>query len=618
MSTETTQSATEKLPKRSPAPLQAGAGIVLSLGAFAFGAFMALPAALVVIPKLRRYWPLALALFVGSLGVRGLSLLGVNPVLVFARDRAVSQLSESLGGEVSYDAFHGDAVSGELHFDGLKVDIPEIGGEVSLESVSIDAGTFLIYRPGGYIVQGESLRARVDASGGKLEKFLDEREAPGGTEAELTIEGGQIEVYGSPTTATFDLATVTGASGENGWVLRVGLKHAVLNILDRPCDLAMQGGLSVGDDGSGLRVEADLRATDAEVGSGILRGTLKPGGQSGMVCTLDMIELGPLWARWRKVDTYDGLLRGQVSISGDLNNLAFDFRCEVKDYSYYHYTAMQLDPEHSFKLPEGELAGRIELKDGETWTFKDVSLDAPEATLATGEHMNANGGGKLTLNGVVPELTGKLVATVTDGRIARRISWSPTATQSLNDVEPNIVIVAEQFGKIDLDWEVDVQKLEVDCEPVTGTLSGKLTGTFSKEAGKRVGALRAEGELKLADGRVKCLGIDGELMGSLKFRQTAPTYHAALEGRLTASLGETPVDCEVTGDVKHPVFIFSGAGMSPQDLSRKIFRYSATELTPADQVKRREECTRIFGPAAAVEENPFLAKNAGHVTFNVK
>ena len=333
---------------------------------------------------------------------------------------------------------------------------------------------------------------------------------------------------------------------------------------------------------------------------------------------LDMIELGPLWARWRKVDTYDGLLRGQVSISGDLNNLAFDFRCEVKDYSYYHYTAMQLDPEHSFKLPEGELAGRIELKDGETWTFKDVSLDAPEATLATGEHMNANGGGKLTLNGVVPELTGKLVATVTDGRIARRISWSPTATQSLNDVEPNIVIVAEQFGKIDLDWEVDVQKLEVDCEPVTGTLSGKLTGTFSKEAGKRVGALRAEGELKLADGRVKCLGIDGELMGSLKFRQTAPTYHAALEGRLTASLGETPIDCEVTGDVKHPVFIFSGAGMSPQDLSRKIFRYSATELTPADQVKRREECTRIFGPAAAVEENPFLAKNAGHVTFNVK
>ncbi|MEZ5992908.1 MAG: hypothetical protein R3E76_11200 [Planctomycetota bacterium] len=615
MTTETTQSVSEPIPARRRLGPQVSVGLVLSAGAFLFGAFMALPAVLVLIPKLRRFWPAALALFIGVLGVRGLTLAGVNPVLALARDQAVSQLSETLGGEVSYDDFYGEATTGEMHFDGLRVELPEINGSVSIESVHIQAGMFLFYRPDGYVIHGDVLRVRADASGGKLETFLEGLESPGGTPAEVTIDGGSVEVFGSPTTATFDIGSLRAASGPGGWAINVGLKRAVVNILDRPVELALQGGLSIGDDGSGFRVEADLRARDKEVGSGILRGTLKPGAESGMLCTLDEVQLNPLWARWRKVDTYDGLLRGQVGISGDLNHLVFDLRCRIEDYSYYHYTAMQLDPEHSFKLPLGELAGRIELTGGETWTFRNLTLTAPEATLATGKKMNAMGSGELTLNGVVPELSGTLKATVSQGEINVPISWNPLEKDSLSDVQPNIVLVAEQFGKIDLEWEVDVQKLAVNSHPLSGTLTGKLAGTFNKETGKRVGKLRAGGELEMKDGRVECLGLDGEFAGRLIFNPNAPTYHATLRGTLTASLGETPVNCEINGDLMHPGLVFTGAGLSPPALGRKIYRYSEAELTPAEIVRRKEECNRIFGWEAAANENPFLAKNSGKVSI---
>src|SRR5688572_23273403 len=123
---ETTQT------RRRPLPMIVG-GLTLSLGAFLFGGFMALPALIVLIPKLRWLWPFALSLFLGVLGVRGLSLLGVNPVLSFARDRAVDELAAALGGEVTYEEFDGDATFGELNFTGLYVDMPEIGGEAYLE-----------------------------------------------------------------------------------------------------------------------------------------------------------------------------------------------------------------------------------------------------------------------------------------------------------------------------------------------------------------------------------------------------------------------------------------------------------------------------------------------------
>lgn len=611
---DTTQSTQGKTGGRSR---QIATGLVAALGAFLFGGFMALPALVAVVPRLRRYWPFALALFIGVLGVRGLTLLGVNPLLAWARVRALEKLERSLGGEVSYDSFHGDATFGELNFEGLRVRLPEVGGEAGIESVRFNTGMFLLFGR-TYTVSGRNLFLRVDASGGKLESYLNRLEASPGAESELLIEGGRIEVYGSPTSAVFTLSSVSGGNSATGWNVNVGLSRAELTLMDRTHDLTVYGGLSVGDLGDGLRVKADLRAVDDEAGFGILRGELQPGGASSMTCVLDQVELGPLWARYRKVDSYAGTLRGQVRIAGDLNRLAFGFDCEVQELSYYHFTAMALDPEHSFRLPQARLTGTLVLLEGEQWDFQQVSLAAPDATLATGEALNARGGGNLTLEGRFPELSGVLEATVESGMVNEPISWSPTHPRGLDSVQPNIVLVAEQFQQLDLEWKLEVKQLTVDCEPLTGTLAGSLQGRFQKQPGVRVGTLRASGELTLSDGRVRCLAIDAPLAASLAFNPDAPTGRAALKGQLIAELGGTPINCELTGDLQRPVFVFTGANLGPEALGRKIYRYSPVELTPAEQLARREQCSRIFGPAAAVEENPFVAKAAGKVAFTVK
>lgn len=611
---DTTQSEGKAHPGKSR---QVAAGAALALGAFLFGGFMALPALISVLPRLRRYWPFALALFLGVLGVRGLTLLGVNPVLAWAQLRALDRLEQSLGGKVSYDAFHGDATLGELYFEGLRVELPELNGELALESVRVNTGLFLLFGD-GHSVSGRNLSVRVDASQGRLERYLSRLSAPTGTRAELQIEGGRIEVFGSPTSAAFTLKQLSGGTTEIGWRLNIGLSRAELTLMERTHQLEVYGGLSVGERDNGLFVVADLRAVDEEAGFGILRGELQPGGDSSMTCVIDQLDLNPVWARYRKVDSCAGVLRGRVLIAGDLNQLGFGLDCDVQDFSYYHFTAMALDPAHSFKLPNARLSGTLVLLDGEQWDFQQVTVTAEQATLATGASLNAQGSGKLSLAGIYPELGGSLEATIEGGTIREQISWSPTHPRGLDSVQPNIVTVAEQFQQLDLEWKVEVRQLTVDCEPLTGTLSGSLQGRFQKQPGVRVGTLRAGGELTLNDGRVRCLGLDAPLTAALAFNPNAPTTRASLKGSLTTELGGTPINCELTGDLQRPVFVFTGANLSPQDLGRRIYRYSPAELSRAELLARREQCTRIFGPAAAMEENPFVAKAAGKVAFTVR
>ncbi|MCB9895165.1 MAG: hypothetical protein H6839_11995 [Planctomycetes bacterium] len=613
---ETTQSEPQTSPGKPGKVWQIAVGGVVSLGAFLFGGFMALPAVLFAIPKLRRYWIIGLSLFVGTLAVRGLSLAGVNPLLIYARGQALDQLSEALGGEVKYDEFDGDATAGELRFTNLRCELPEVG-KLAIDRVEFDAGLFLMFG-GRYVVTGEGLHAELDASGGKLEDFLERMKTSERKDAELHLEGGSVEVYGAPTTALFELKSVHGETSEARWQLHVGMTHASVTIVGQMHEVRIQGGISISDGGGGLKVSADMRAVESGIGMGTLRGTLVPGGDSNMVCMIDQLQLGPLWARYRKVDQYDGLLRGEIGISGDLARLRLDASCLIQNYTYYHYTAMGLDPTHAFDLPEGEFSGRIELVDGEDWEFHDVSLSAPDAALATGDNMNARGGGKLVLNGKLPELTGRLDLVVTSGTLSRDITWSPTTNEKLSDVEPNLVVLAEQFPQLELSWTVDVQKMDVKCAPLAGTMTGKLEGTFSKKDGVRKATLRAGGELEMKDGKVKCLGLEGDFAGRVVFNPNAPTNHASLRASITGALGATPIHCEVTGDLQKPMFVFSGADMGLEELGRKLYSYSERELSPAEQVIRREECTRIFGWDAASKQNPFLARNSGKVFFSLK
>ena len=598
-------------------PWLAGVGALFSLATFLFGGFLALLVLPFILPPLRRWRMFGYGLFAGVVVVRVLMAMGVNPVLDYAQSQVIARLEAALGAEVSFDDARGDVINGRLQFEGMRADISELRGGIAIQQVTVDAGWFMLYRPGGLRVSGRGLEVRVDADEGRLEEWLKERDSGAGEPVEFEIEEGAVEVTGG-THARFMLDGVTGNASSQGWVVHLGMREAAVTFRERTHTLAIMGGISVGDQGEGFMIDVDLRATEPELGGGIMRGRLHPGSDSQILCTVDELYLKPLWARYRKVDEYDGYCDGTVRIGGELNELHFDIALNIRDYTYFHGTAMGLDREHAFDLPLGDITGRVTLLGGEDVVFKDVTLITEDATLATGKRMNARGAGMVILNGPVSGLTGRLEAVVESGEINHQITWSRERPESLSDITPNLVIVGEQFASLELSWEVAIKELDVNTPPLSGTLTGGLAGTLIKEEGVRVAKVRAEGELSMEGGKVDCLGLQGEFQGKLTFNPSAPMRHAALRGQIDGALGDTPIDCEVTGELVKPGFIFKGMSMSPEALGRKLYRYSPETLTEAELLERRNECSRVFGAYAATRENPFEARSTGKVFFGFR
>ena len=588
------------------------------MGAFVFGGFWVVLALPGILPPLRKYWGVFAALFVGVVCIRALIGFGVDPVLDFARNRAIAGIESGLAGEFKFKRFSGSTMSGDMRFEGVTINVPELDGSISIEQLTINAGVAMVWRPDGVLVSGRGFSVNVNAADERIEKYLGSRKAPENVAAALSITDGTIAVTGSAIEAVLDVRSLTATTSDSAWDMRVALAGARLKINGVEHRLDVTGGFSVADRGGGLSVDVDLSARDGEVGFGVMRGSLRPGGQGGIQCTIDALSLNPLWARYRKVDSYDGFARGSVTITGELNRLNFDLFIEVARYRYYHFTAMGLDPDNAFELPMAIVDGRIVVENGRDWYFEGLSITAPEGTLSTGKRVNAMGGGAVVLNGKFPALRGALVAVVESGELNAGITWSPISRASLRDMQPNMVLVGEQFPQLDLEWEVEIKTMAVNCAPLTGSVSGTLKGTFLKREGERNARLRAEGELVMADGKVRCLGLEADMEARLVFNPNAPTEHASLRGSLKGALGATHVDCELTGEISRPGFIFTGAGMGAEDLGRLIFTYSAEPLKPAQQVERREELSRVFGPTAAVNENPFEARHSGKVFFSVR
>jgi hypothetical protein len=595
----------------------AGVGVLVSGATFVFGGFVALLALPFILPGLRRRRVFAYGLFGGVVLFRALMFAGVNPVLYWAQDRFVTELEAALGAEVSFERAEGDVVDGWMRFEGLRADIPDLRGGLHVGELTVQAGPFMLYRPEGLRVTGTALHLELDADAGRLETWLGGLEPRGTEPVRFGFEQGRLDVAGG-TAAIVQLGGVNGESGPEGWVLHVGMQAAEVAFRGRVNHFTFKGGISLGDSGEGLWVEADLAGADIEAGRGILRGKLQPGTQGAIRCTIDHLDLHPLWARYRKVDEYRGTAFGHVDISGELRRLNLDLDLAVRDYSYYHFTAMGLEREHSFRLPEAEISGRLVLVEGRDLEFVNVSVTAPQATLATGRRLSAMGGGMVELKGRFPKLTGRLEAIVESGELNHQITWSREQSESLSDVAPNLLLVGEQFPHLELDWEVEVRALTVNTPPLTGTLTGVLHGTFLKEEGKRLSRLRAAGELSMDDGKVNCLGLSGDLTGRIIFNPTAPTYHAGVRGQITGALGDTPIDCEVTGELSHPGFVFRGLNMGLEALGRKLYDWSAEPLTPAQEVERSNECARVFGAYAAGRRNPFLARSSGKVFFGMR
>lgn len=600
-------------PPRKPGYPAIAAGVVLSPLAFAFGGWAGLLALPAVIPKFKRLRAPAYGYFGGVVVCWLASMAGFNPWLDFARQQAEAEMEAALGAPIRYEKFRGDATRGELTFSGLSATLPEGTGELQVETLEIDAGYGLLLRRGPVKVQARAMTARLDPAQGRLERWLSRERADGDVVLEVT--GAVVTLAGAQTSARVEVAGITGGRQDGVMQLNVALRRIELTVLGQAHDLRIVGGLWVRGRGETLAVGANLSFSSGEDLHGVVQGSLEPGGAGSLDCTLDYLALEPVWGRYRKVDRLAGTLRGRVSISGALNDLHMAVSGEVMQLTYFHRAVMALDETRSFTMASGELSGEVRLIEGERWEFKGLSLATADCTLATDPRMNAMGGGRVTLNGPVDQLAGTLEASVESGRLSEPISWNPLSDRSLSDLQPNIVMIGEQFHALDLAWRVKVNALDVACAPLYGKAGGELSGTLAKEPGKRVASLRVSGSLELRDGTFSFLGAAGTAEASVSFNPQGPSMYATLRGKLKGQVGSTPLFANISGTLHRPAFEFRGVTMAPDELGRKIFEHSESPLSTAEVLRRREDCSRLCGVQASTQGNPFLARNTGKVFF---
>ncbi len=590
-------------------------GALLSPLAFVFGGLAGLLALPAVIPKLKSLRPAAYSYFVGVVICWVLSAAGVNPWLEIAKSAALERMEAALGAPVEYDSFEGDAPTGELQFHNVRVTLPGGAGTLAAELVQIDAGYGMFVRRGPVVVGARAVVGELDPEGGKLERYLA-REMPAGGEADVHLFRSTLHLRGKQTRATFDVSEGHGSFGGNDNELRLAFRAATITLLGQTHELVLRGGLVVQNRGGTLSVTTNLTASIPDVVHAVLYGTLQPGGGGALTCTIDYIDMDAIWQRYRKVDRLRGTLRGTFQITGELNDLHIGASGEVLALDYFHRAVMALDESRSFRMDRGLLSGALRLRQGEHWVFDALTVRTDACSLATDPRMQAAGSGTLTLDGPVEALRGKLNVVVESARLAEPITWSPVSDRSLTDVQPNLVMIGEQFQALNLDWQAEVKDLEVACQPLSGKAAGKLQGTFTKEDGKRIGTLRVEGRLVMEDGRFEFLGASGSIAASVEFSPNGPSMHATLRGKLKGSVGKTALTANISGTLYRPAFGFTGVEMPPDSLGRKIFDYSETPLTVTESAARREACSRLCGVQAAMLGNPFAARDTGKVFFS--
>ncbi|MCC6464372.1 MAG: hypothetical protein IT463_03415 [Planctomycetes bacterium] len=617
---------TQTSPETAPAAAKGAGSLTLLLGlaaaplAFVFGGFAALPAAVAALPPLRRLRPAALAFVVGVAACWGLSQAGINPWVSLVRWRVSAMLTEALGAEPTWQTFTADPVAGTLDFGSVQVELPKAGGSATLEHLQVDAGYAFLLDMASPTLTGRGLQLSVDGNAPELTQFLESLGGEQGHAFDLHIEGGALQVRGEGLSARAEIKAITGAGSAKGLELRLVPLSLAVTALGREHLLRTQGVVGITRSAGRTGFSAELTLHEPELGHAFVHGTLLADGsrEGALAVTLDRLELGALWARYRVIDRWRGLLRGSARVTGGLRDLGVVLDLEGEDIEYFHNTAMQLDESRSFLMPACTLQADMRIRDGETVEFAPLLFSLPEGTLATGRFCEAQGSATLTLQGQWPALEGLLDATVTGGRLKRDITWNPLEAESLLDLEPNTVLVGEQFPALALDWKVNVQRLDVDCAPLAGWLTGALEGTFDKPAQSRAASVRAGGKLALKEGRFAFLAAAGDVTGELEFNPHAPVEQATLRGALAGKAGSVPLQAEITGSVWRPGFVFSGVTMTPEALGRCIYQAPGEALAPAQELARREACTRLCGPAAAVARNPFLAKEMGLVFFSFK
>lgn len=603
---------------RGPGDISLVFGLLLAPLGFVFGgyaALLALPG--VFVARLR---PAAFAFFAGTVVCAGLSMAGVNPYAAWARESALDRLEAALGARPEYSGFEAGVGSGEMRFENLSVKLPEIGGSAQIVQLRLATGPGFVWNWGTPKLEGRGLRVVFDGASERLDKFLSRLEQTQGGALEISLESIELVVRGPSVEATLLLNSARGQVDAEGRLsVLVSARQLELKLWERTHKLQLAGNAAFSRAGGRTGLTVDMKVVDQDVLMGYLHGELMPQpGPGGLVFTLDQLDLGPLWARYRVIDTYKGRARGAVHVSGTLQNLLLGLDLEVTGYEYFHRAVMALDEGRAFRVPAAAVKGGLRLRAGADVIFESLQLEVPDGTLCTDPAMNAQGSATLTLQGQYPALTGDLKAQVKTGRLRRGVSWSPVNASSIVDCQPNVIQVAEQFSSLRLNFEVDVQRLDVECEPVAGWLTGKLTGTLDKQPGTRQAALRVDGQLELKEGKVAFCALQGQVSGAIVFSPREPSYEARLNGALEGTAGDTKVTAEIAGTLSLPFISFTGIEMAPDRLGNKIATWSQQPLSKLEQAQRAEALTRVCGPAAAMNNNPFLAHKAGRVSFTFK
>jgi len=613
--TQSNPSVDEKPPaRRGAGDLTLIAGLLLCPLAFVFGGFatlLALPGVLVA----RLRGP-AFVYFGGAVVCSVLSLAGVNPWASLVREKVLDDLERALGTRPTYAAWDFNAGSGTMRFENIEVALPAIGGDAALVQARFDAGPGFLWNATRPKVEARGLRVSMDGNS-DFGAFLKNLEGASSRAIDLQLESIELFVTGPDLQAAVAIASARGSAEPDGFRVDMSVRQVDLTWLDQKHSIVVMGTTGFERRAGLTAVTFDVKLGDSDVMMGYLHGTL--GAQeesSALVFTLDALDLGALWARYRKIDVYGGTARGKVRIGGSMDDLHMALDVEISDYSYFHRAVMALDESRAFRLPEARLHGGLRLQNGTSVTLDALTLEVPDGTLCTDPAMSAQGSATLTLDGAISKLSGRLDAVVASGRVRRAISWSPVGTANLQDVQPNIVQVAEQFGDFTLDWNVEVKNLEVACEPLAGMLGGKLSGQLVKEPGRKHARLSVGGKLDLTEGRFALCAAAGEVTGVIEFNPAAPSYEASIRGALKGKVASTDLTAELTGRLSHPGLVFSGITMHPDDLGRMIA--TSGEQDAAEKARRAEALSRLCGPAAAMNNNPFLAHKGGRVSFTFK
>ncbi len=326
------------------------------------------------------------------------------------------------------------------------------------------------------------------------------------------------------------------------------------------------------------------------------------GGDQKLLVTLDYLDLNALWTKYRIIDEHHGKARGKMIISGDWNNANIDWDIDLEGWSYYHKTAMGFNEDNSFRFENANCSGQITLGSKSDNQFH-LTLKA-DGTLATGKKMNARGSGILEVFRLDGELSANVYMNVQSGEINTPISWSGT-NGGLASITPNVILLAEELPHITVEYNIDVNNLAVNCEPLWGKLSGNLHGKLTRADGIKRSIIRADGKLILTDGRFAFLGTSGTVEGDIIFRKDNPIQYATLTGKLSGSTGSTPINARIRSQLSLPGIIFTSLRQSLPSLGKEIYT-SGDFLEPI----RVAKTTLLFGGNAAFKRDVFAKTNS--------